>query len=152
MKNKKIYISSDHAGYRLKKRLVRYIKNELKLEIEDLGPHEYNKDDDYPNFAKKLTKKILKEKTDGILICGSGIGMSIAANKIKGINAALVTNIKMAKASREHNNSNCLCLGGKILTEDHALAITKTWLNTKYKKEKRHERRLKKIKNIIKTS
>lgn len=150
MENKKIYISSDHAGYRLKKRLIRFIKNELKMTIIDLGPSAYNENDDYPDFAILLAKKILKNKAQGILICGTGIGMSISANKIKGVSAALATNIKMAKASREHNNSNCLCLGGKIITEDHAMAITKTWLETKYKKEIRHERRLKKITKLEK--
>jgi ribose 5-phosphate isomerase B len=150
MENKKIYISSDHAGHRLKKRLVRFIKNELKLEIEDLGPKNYNEKDDYPDFATLLAKKILKEKTRGILICGTGIGMSISANKIKGIRAALATNIKMAEASITHNNSNCLCLGGKILTQDHAMAIVKTWLNSQYKKIDRHERRLKKIMKLEK--
>ncbi|MFA5211447.1 MAG: ribose 5-phosphate isomerase B [Patescibacteria group bacterium] len=145
MQNKKIYIASDHAGYRLKKRLIRFITNELKLELVDLGPEKYNKDDDYPDYAVKVCQKILKEKTRGILICGTGIGMCITANKIKGIRAALVTNIKMAEAAAKHNNANCLCLGGKILSEDFAMAIIKTWLKTEYKKETRHERRLKKI-------
>jgi ribose 5-phosphate isomerase B len=140
-----LYIASDHGGYRLKKRLVRYIENELKLKIKDMGPFEYRKDDDYPDYAVPLSKKVVKEKARGILVCSSGIGMCITANKIKGVKAGLGHNIAIAESMMKHDNTNILCLGAKMTGEEHAMAIVKKWLMTKFSNAARHKRRLKKI-------
>ena len=135
------YIASDHAGYKLKEKLKK------KIEMEDLSP-EYIKGDDYPDYVKELCERVLKTKGKGILICGTGIGMSIAANKIQGIRAALCWNTKIAKHSRESNDANVLVLSGWMTKEKEALKIVKIWLKTKFKDEKRHIRRNSKIKKI----
>jgi len=148
-----IYIASDHGGYKLKKRLIRYIKNELKLEIEDMGPDQYDRDDDYPDFAQPLVEKVANDKNNcGILICGSGQGMCMLANKNKGIRAALGYSIKSAELSKQHNNANILCLAGYVLTEDHATAITRKWLATPFSNEERHLRRLRKMTKLEKNN
>jgi ribose 5-phosphate isomerase B len=136
----KIYLASDHAGWKLKNKIKKYL--EKKHNIIDYT-EELDKKDDYPYYAKKLAKTISKTKERGILICGSGIGMSIAANRIKGIRATLCRTIKETKYSRKHNNSNILCLGQKF-TIDNPENIVNTWIKEKFDGG-RHQRRLKKI-------
>ena len=126
-----LYISSDHGGYKLKKRLVRYIQNELKRDVEDIGPHEYEKTDDYPDYAIPLAKKTVETKGRGITICSSGIGVCIAANKIAGVRAGLGYNIEVAESMVKDDDTNILCLGAKTISEDHAMAIVKKWLESK---------------------
>ena len=141
---KKIFISSDHAGYDLKNYLINQISKK-KIEITDLGP--FSKDSvDYPDFAKKLSKKI-KDINFGILICGTGIGMSIMANRYKKVRASLVFNSKTAKLAREHNNANVLVLGSRVTNKKNALKMTNIFLKTKFLKG-RHLRRVKKLKNV----
>jgi ribose 5-phosphate isomerase B len=141
MKNKKLYIAADHAGYSFKQLLVKYIQEELKeFTLEDLGCQS-SESVNYPDFAFKLSEKVAKENAAGILICGSGIGMSIAANKVNGIRAALVWDMTSARLSREHNNSNVLCLGARLIGEQTAKDCIKVWLNTEFLKG-RHENRL----------
>lgn len=148
MKNM-LYIASAHRGYKLKKRIIRYLKNELETEIDDLGAFKYNKNDDYPDYVSLLVKKISKKSNNkGILICGNGIGVCIIANKNKGIRAGIGYNISSAKSMRNDDNTNILCLPSDHLSEDHALAIVKKWLNTPFSKAPRHIRRLKKISKI----
>jgi len=148
-----IYIASDHGGFKLKKRLVRFFKNDLKIDVEDMGPSEYDKDDDYPDYAEPLAKKVSKNKDNlGILICGSGQGMCMLANKVKGIRAALGYSIESAELSRKHNNSNMLCLAGYVVTDDHAMAIVKKWISTPFSKAERHIRRLRKLEKIEKNN
>ena len=110
---KKICISSDHAGYEIKE----FIKETLiksKISITDLGPF-VKKSVDYPDYAKKVSQRVFKKKSDiGILVCGSGTGMAISANKTKGIRAAVGYNIKSTQLSRQHNNANILCLGSRL--------------------------------------
>ena len=140
---KKIFISSDHAGFKLKEQ----IKNSLqkkKLNFEDLGP---NNDDkvDYPDFAHKLAKKIkLSRENVGILICGSGIGMNIAANKHKNVRAAQCFNAKSTKLSRLHNDANIITLGSRLISKKNALNFISVFLNTNFEGG-RHLRRIKKI-------
>lgn len=105
-----IYIASDHRGYEVKEKIKEYLR-EKGLDVKDIGPYDYNKEDDYPDFAFMLGEAVVKGKGRGIIICGTGIGMSIAANKVKGIRAAKVDNIEEAKLSREHNDANVLVLG-----------------------------------------
>jgi len=140
---KKICISSDHAGYKLKE----YIKIQLikkKISLIDLGPFEI-KSVDYPDYAKKLGRRIIAKKSDvGILVCGSGTGMAISANKIKGIRAAVCYNSKSTRLSREHNNANIIALGSRLIKKNEAMKLIKIFLNTKFQSG-RHLRRIKKI-------
>lgn len=138
--NKKIIIGSDHAGFNLKNKLIQFIENK-GIEIDDAGTYS-TESCDYPKIAKEVAEKISsKEYEKGILVCGTGIGMSIAANKIKGIRAAVVSDTCSAKMSRMHNNSNILCLGERIVGEELAKDITEIWLNTDFLGE-RHAHRV----------
>lgn len=146
-----IYIASDHAGFQLKKVLVTYISKVLKLPIEDLGPETYNENDDYPDFAEPVAKKVVKNTSDfGILICGFGHGVCITANKFPKIRAALVSSIESAEFARKDDNANILCLAGKILSDEHARAIVKTFLETPFSGDERHVRRIAKITSLEK--
>ena len=141
----KIYLASDHAGVDLKKYLIDELsKSHKDNEYIDLGPN--SKDSvDYPDYAHPLCEKVLEDDRDrGVLICGSGQGMSISANKHQGIRAALVWNKEIAQLSREHNNSNVLVLGERFSPKEDALEFTKVWLDTDFAGG-RHERRVNKI-------
>ena len=144
MKNK-IIIGSDHAGFNLKEKIKTFL-NELGYEVTDIGTHSTDAVD-YPIIAKELANKISKNEFEkGILICGTGIGVSIAANKIKGIRAVVCSDTTSAKFSREHNNANILCFGERIVGEYLAKDICKIWLNTPFAEE-RHLRRVNLIEN-----
>jgi len=145
-----IFIASDHGGYRLKKRLARYIKNELNLEITDLGPKAYDELDDFPDYTIPAAQQAVKAGGRVILICGSGNGACMSANKIKGMRAALAYNIESAELSRKHNDANGLCLAGRVLTEEHAMAIVKKWLETEEFLGGKYQRRNEKIKKFEK--
>ena len=140
---KKICISSDHAGYKLKE----YIKTNLvkkEISLIDLGPFEI-KSVDYPDYAKKIARRVSAKRSDvGILVCGSGTGMAISANKIKGIRAAVCYNSKSTRLSREHNNANIIALGSRLTNKNEAMKLIKIFLNTKFQGG-RHLRRVKKI-------
>jgi ribose 5-phosphate isomerase B len=145
MYNGYLCITSDHGGYHLKNRLIRYFKNELKVECEDLGPFEFDAEDDFPDFIIPAAKKAVKQAGRAILICGSGIGACLAANKVSGMRAALGYNIEVAELSIKHNNANGLCLAGRVLTEEHAMAIVKKWLETEEFLGGKYQRRNEKI-------
>jgi len=139
---KQIYIGSDHAGYELKQEILEYLKAQSYSAI-DSGCE--NKDScDYPVFAHKLANSVKANGGLGILICGSGIGMSIAANRHPGIRAALCSNLEMAKLSRQHNDANILVLAARFLDNKEALAIVDAWLNTEFEGG-RHQRRVDQI-------
>jgi len=140
---KKICISSDHAGYNLKEYIKSYlIKKEISL--IDLGPFEI-KSVDYPDYAKKTARRVATKRSDvGILVCGSGTGMAISANKIKGIRAAVCYNAKSTRLSRQHNNANIIALGSRLTKKTEAMKLIKIFLNTKFVGG-RHLRRIKKI-------
>lgn len=140
MSNKKIIIACDHAGLTLKNKIINFLKEE-NFEVTDNGT--YNTDAvDYPVIAKDTAKKIANGDFEkGILICGSGIGMSIAANKINGIRAVVCSDTTSARFSRLHNNANVLCFGERIIGEYLAKDICKIWLNTEFE-EDRHSRRV----------
>ncbi len=136
----KLAIGSDHAGYLLKERIKAYL-TEKELGYKDYGTFKMDSCD-YPEFAYKVSQAVTQGESDlGILICGTGIGMSITANKIKGIRAAVVYNEKMAQLSRLHNDANVLCLGGRLIEEDQALKILQVWLNTSFEGG-RHQNRI----------
>ena len=139
---KKIFIASDHAGYKLKNSI--FIRLSKKQKIVDLGPN--SKDSvDYPDYAKKLSKKVASNNGSfGILVCGSGMGMAIAANKTKNIRAALCYSMKNTKLSRLHNNANIITLGERLINKNKAINLIKTFLSTKFEGG-RHLRRVKKI-------
>tara|TARA_B100000963_G_scaffold53391_1_gene41527 strand:+ start:10314 stop:10760 length:447 start_codon:yes stop_codon:yes gene_type:complete len=139
-----ILISSDHAGYELKQFIKSHL-NKKNFKIKDFGPFDTNSVD-YPDYAKKLAKKI-SVNNYGILICGTGIGMSIVANRYKKVRASLVFNTKTAKLAREHNNSNVLVLGSRVTNKINALKIVNIFFKTKFLKG-RHTRRVKKFNNV----
>lgn len=140
----KIAIGCDHAGFDLKESLKSFLL-EKGLEIEDVGCFSKERCD-YPQYSEKVVKLVANQGMKGLLICGSGIGVSIVANKFKGIRAALVRSVEEAKLSRHHNDANVICLGARITSEDDAFDIVTTWLNEKFE-EGRHEERLKLFSN-----
>ena len=142
MRLKKIFISSDHAGFNLKKSIIQ--KFSKKQNIVDLGPST-DKSVDYPDYARKLSKKISSNNGSfGILICGSGTGMTIAANKNKKIRAALCYSEKNTKLSRLHNNANIITLGARLIDKNKAFNLIKIFLGTKFEGG-RHLRRVNKM-------
>ena len=142
MRLNKIFISSDHAGFNLKKNIIKKLSKKLK--IIDLGPSS-TLSVDYPDYAHKLSKKVASNSRNlGILICGSGMGMAIAANKIKNIRAALCYSKKNTKLSRLHNNANIITLGERLIDKNKAISLIKIFLGTKFEGG-RHLRRVKKI-------
>ena len=140
---RKILIASDHAGFRLKETIKKYLSKK-KIIIVDLGPFKLSKVD-YPDYAHKLSKKINpNRKLTGVLVCGSGIGMEMTANRYKNVRAALCYEQKTAKLSRLHNNANVITLGSRLTKKSVALKCINTFLNTKFEGG-RHASRIKKI-------
>ena len=136
-----IYIGSDHGGYSLKLEVIEHLKNR-GIEVTDIGC-DSEASCDYPVYAKKVTDAIKDGSADlGILICGTGIGMSMAANKESGIRAALCHDVFSAKATREHNNANILCLGARVVGPGLALMIIDTFIDTSFSHDERHIRRI----------
>lgn len=145
---KKIAIASDHAGFELKEKIKEHLIS-LGYEVIDLGTNSHESVD-YPDYAEKLAVKVSSgEVPEGILCCGTGIGMSIAANKIPGVRAGVAVNEFMARMAREHNNANVLCLSGRLTDPETAKKLVDVWLNAKFEGG-RHERRVKKISEIEK--
>lgn len=140
----KISIASDHGGYDLKEIVVKHL-SEKGFEVKDFGC--FGKDScDYPDFGKPAAKAVADKEADyGILICTTGIGMSIAANKIKGVRAALCSDSLTAKMTKEHNDANVLVLGAGIVGVNLALNIVDTFLATDFSKEEKHQRRINKL-------
>ena len=140
---KKIFIASDHAGYNLKKEIIK--KFSKKLIFEDLGYNNSNKSVDYSDYAHKLCRKVIKNKSNiGILVCGSGMGMTMAANKHKKIRAALCYSVKNVKLSRLHNDANVITLGGRLTSKKLAFKCLNAFLNTNFEGG-RHKTRVRKI-------
>ena len=136
----KIIIGSDHGGYNLKEK-IKEVFSQLGYEFEDMGTNTLESCD-YPVYAKKVCEKVQETAGRGILVCGTGIGMSIAANKFKGIRAALCGDTFSARMTREHNDSNVLCLGERVTGQDLALDIVKIWLDTPFSDGERHKKRI----------
>ena len=143
MKIKRVFLASDHAGFVLKQKISKFLTSK-EIKILDLGTKN-SSSVDYPDFAHLLAKKMkTKSNNVGILVCGSGIGMSMAANRHKNIRAALCNNIKSAKLSRMHNNANVLALGSRLTKKEVALKCVNIFLKTPFEGG-RHLRRIKKI-------
>ena len=141
----KLAIGSDHAGFEIKEKLKTQY---TKVQWLDCGPTS-DSPVDYPDYAAAVCHAILDGKADrGVLICGSGLGMCMAANKFKGIRAALCLSVEFAKLSREHNDSNVLCLAGRFTSADEALKILAAWQDTSFSGQPRHKTRLAKLKSL----
>ncbi len=140
---KKIIIASDHAGYEVKTKLIHFL-SELDYTINDLGCNSSQKSVDYPDFTSNLARNLTSESQIGILVCGSGIGVSIGANRHKHIRAALCTNKEMAKLSRQHNNANVICFGSRINNYEDIKEFLKIFLQTEFSFG-RHEGRVEKL-------
>lgn len=143
---KSVLIASDHAGYELKE----YLKREIsEIDWVDEGPSSADRTD-YPDFAEKVATKVAAgNPAQGVLVCGSGIGMCISANKVDGVRAAVVESEQTARLSREHNDANIVCLGSRILTPEYAKSIVQTWLGTGFEGG-RHADRVRKISELEK--
>ncbi len=142
----KIAIGADHAGYETKEKIKRVL-DEMGIEYEDLGTYS-PEPVDYPDFGAAVGKKVAAGEADeGIVICGSGIGIAIAANKIKGIRAAQAWNEETARLARQHNNANVLAIGARVLSEEEIHKILKAWFETKFEGG-RHAKRIEKIKQL----
>ena len=140
---KKIFISSDHAGFKLKKNIINSLRKK-KVQIIDLGPKKESSVD-YPDYAKKVARSIkTKKNCVGILVCGSGAGMAMTANKFRGIRAAVCYNFSSTRLSRLHNNANILALGSRLTKKSQAIKLVNVFLCTKFEGG-RHLRRVKKV-------
>lgn len=143
---RRIVIGSDHAGFELKNKICQHLKKQ-GIDAVDIGPQSADSVD-YPDFAEKVARSVSEGRfAEGILVCGTGIGMSITANKIPGVRAAVVTNVFMAKSSRGHNDANVLCLGSRVTDEPLALQIVDTWIAEPFEGG-RHARRVDKMKEL----
>jgi ribose 5-phosphate isomerase B len=144
----KVSIGCDHGGYDLKLVIAEWLKNNQYF-IIDLGNAVYNIDDDYPDFAEKVAKNVVSGESDkGIIICGSGVGACIAANKISGARASVCHDTYSARQGVEHDNMNILCLGARVIGEKLALELISAFLGATFLNESRYNRRLEKIKKL----
>ena len=146
-----VYIGSDHGGFRLKESLKKYLVKK-NIKFEDLGAPALNAKDDYPDYAEKVARAVAKNPDShmGILMCRSGQGMCIAANKVSGVRAASAWNLKLAYSTRNDDGANILCLATDYMSEKIALNIATVFINTPFSKAARHGRRVLKIKKMEK--
>lgn len=142
-----VYLGADHAGFNLKEEIRKYLK-ELGVKSEDLGNTEFDPADDYPDYAYPVAKKVAETGERGIVFCGNAQGVCMLSNKVKGVRAAVGSDEYVAKTSRTDDDSNILCLPGRVLTGQEAKKIVKSWLETPFSKAERHLRRLKKMEKI----
>ncbi len=143
----KIYIGSDHGGFEFKQRLTGLLKRQ-GYEMVDMGPLTYDKEDDYPDYAEKVCREILAWGGKGILICRSGHGMAITANKFPGIYASVCWNEESAAKGKKDDNINVLCLPGDLITVEDAQRTVISWLNTPFENIERRNRRMDKVRSI----
>ncbi len=142
----KIFIASDHGGFYLKEEIKSFLIS-LGYSVEDVGNKNFEKNDDYPDFVFPLAEAVSTSKGGfGVVIGRSGIGEAIVANKVKGVHAAVCTNLKMAQKAREHNNANIISLGADYVGSTTAKRMVDVFLNTRFSQAQRHKRRVKKIK------
>ncbi|MEQ4489973.1 MAG: ribose 5-phosphate isomerase B [Dehalococcoides mccartyi] len=145
MSNISVAIGADHGGYGLKTDLLPFL-NQLGIKVLDLGACTYDSADDYPDFASAVARKVACGQTDrGIIICGSGVGACITANKIKGVRAGLCHDVYSAHQGVEHDDMNVLCLGARVIGIEVAKEIITAFLNARFTGEERHKRRLEKL-------
>lgn len=140
-----IYIGADHAGFKLKEKVIPYLQK-LGYLVKDFGNWHYQKEDDFTDFAYPVATAVVKTKNPGLLICGTGQGMCVAANKVKGIRAYYVYDKNTAEHAAKHGQANIICFGK--MNEKKAQVLIKTWLTTKFSKKKKYFRRINKLKKI----
>ena len=146
----RIAIGADHAGYPLNERVIEELRT-AGHQVIDFGTHDGSVPDDYPDYAKKVGESIQSGSTEiGILICGSGVGAAVAANKLRGIRAALCGDTYSAHQSREHDDCNVLCVGSRVTGVELALEIVRAFVNARFTGEERHKRRLAKVAELEK--
>lgn len=144
----KVSIGCDHGGFDLKLVIVEWLTNNQYF-IIDLGNEVYNVDDDYPDFAEKVARNVISGESDkGIIICGSGVGACITANKIKGARASVCHDTYSARQGVEHDNMNILCLGARVIGEKLAIELVSAFLDATFLNESRYNKRLEKIKKL----
>lgn len=144
----KVYLGADHAGFEVKNKIREHLAHN-GYEVEDVGPHTLDPVDDYPKYAYLVSTKVLGEDDSrGILVCGSGQGVCMAANRVRGIRAALVWSQEMARETRRDNDSNVLCLASRFTDEDTIMGIVDNWLEEKFSGEERHIRRLDELEEL----
>jgi ribose 5-phosphate isomerase B len=146
----KVYLGADHAGYELKNVLREHLTHH-GYEVEDVGAKTLDPDDDFPQYAYAVATKVLGDDSDdarGILVCGSGQGIAMAANRVHGIRAAVIWNVAGAKETRQDNDSNVLSLPARMIDQDTALAIVDAWLEEKFSGEERHQRRIQQMEQL----
>lgn len=144
---KTLYLGSDHAGFELKEKIKVWLKTQ-KIPFQDLGNQIFDKNDDYPDYAEKVSLAVVKNSSLGLLLCGSAEGMCIAANKVKGIRAVAPATPQLTQLARQHNDVNILCLSGWYTPLPQAKKMLQVFLKTSFSKEPRHLRRLNKIKKL----
>lgn len=143
-----IYLGADHRGFELKERLKQGLQDE-GYEITDLGNNHLDSNDDYVDFSHKVADAVVQTSGNrGIVICGSGVGVDIVANKVDGVRCALVNNKRMAVSARNDDDANILAMPADLLDQEQALEIAKAFLSTEFSGEKRHERRLEKLEKV----
>lgn len=141
----KIAVAADHGGFPLKNVLADHIRK-LGHEVLDLGAHQYDKDDDYPDFARYVAQAIQHGQADkGLVVCGSGVGACVAANKHVGVRACVCHDVYSAHQGVEHDDMNVLCLGARIIGEQIAMELVEAYVNAVFSGEERHQRRLEKV-------
>ena len=142
-----IYIASDHAGFERKAKLASKLKA-AGYDVVDLGPTALNPDDDYPEFAARLARRVSQEGGHGILLCGNGQGICIAANKITGIRAVSAYTPEQAQTTRTDDDANILCLPGRFQTDQEVWSVVEAWLSTSFSQAERHLRRIREISQL----
>lgn len=144
-----IYISSDHGGFELKNKIVKFLESK-NHEVKDMGPPKHDPEDDYPDFVMPVVMNVLddRENNKGILLCRNGVGVSMFANKFKGVRCCLSWDSKHAKSCKTDDDTNILALPADYLDEKQAFEIVETWLNEKFGEEERHKRRLRKVEDV----
>ena len=141
----RIAIGADHGGYDLKSELVEFLKG-LRHEIHDVGPHTLEPTDDYPDFAKAVAHRVANGEADqGIMVCGSGVGASVAGNKVRGVRASVCHDTYSARQGVEHDDMNVLCLGARIVGGELAKELVRAFVSARFSGEERHRRRLAKV-------
>ena len=147
----KIGIAADHGGFHAKEKLKLFLDELEGIIVVDYGADEYNAQDDYPDFAAKLAHALAAGEVErGIAICGSGVGASIAANKVVGVRAALICDTYSAHQGVEHDDMNVICFGARVFGEELIKEMTKAFLRARFSGEERHVRRLNKVKELEK--
>ena len=145
----KIGIAADHGGFHAKQKLLDFLREQENLTVVDYGADQYDPQDDYPDFAATLAHALVKGEVErGIAICGSGVGASIAANKVPGVRAALISDTYSAHQGVEHDDMNVICFGARVFGEELIKEMTQAFLHAQFSGEERHLRRLNKVKSL----